>query len=69
MDIIIEFFRDTLDGQLYIITTVISTILIMACIGYLGEKYLIKKKNIEFAKKTYATVENSSVAQNNTNNK
>ena len=39
----IEFFRDILNGPLYIVTTIISVILIMAIIGYLMEKKKIDR--------------------------
>lgn len=57
MDMIIEFFRDTLDGPFYIVWVVVLVILIFACIGYLAEKGINKKKE----KEKYATV-------NDTNN-
>ena len=56
MDIVIEFFRDTLDGPFYIVWVVILVILIFACIGYLAEKGINNKKE----KKKYATVSNTS---------
>ena len=37
------FFRDILNGPLYIVTTIISVILIMAIIGYLMEKKKIDR--------------------------
>ena len=43
MSAIIVFFRDVLSGSLYTITTVISSILICACFGYLIDK---KQKKI-----------------------
>mgnify|MGYP004669822331 CR=1 FL=1 len=49
MDFIIMFFRDILDGPLYIIVAIISGILICSCIGYMAEVSLNKKK----AKKEY----------------
>lgn len=52
MDMIIEFFRDTLDGPFYIVWVVVLVILIFACIGYLAEKGINKKKE----KEKYATV-------------
>ena len=52
MDIVIEFFRDTLDGPFYIVWVVVLVILIFACIGYLAEKGINKKKE----KEKYATV-------------
>ncbi len=52
MDIVIEFFRDTLDGPFYIIWVVVLVILIFACIGYLAEKGIKNKKE----KEKYATV-------------
>ena len=54
MDIVIEFFRDTLDGPFYIVWVVILVILIFACIGYLAEKGINNKKE------KYATVSNTS---------
>lgn len=44
MDIIIIFFRDILSGPLYIIVSIVNSILICSCIGYLGEQYLNKRK-------------------------
>ena len=52
MDIVIEFFRDTLDGPFYIVWVVVLVILIFACIGYLAEKGIKNKKE----KEKYATV-------------
>lgn len=52
MDIVIEFFRDTLDGPFYIAWVVVLVILIFACIGYLAEKGIKNKKE----KEKYATV-------------
>lgn len=44
MEFIIHFFRDILDGPLYIAVVIINVILICSCIGYLGERYLNNKK-------------------------
>lgn len=52
MDIVISFFRDTLDGPFYIVWVVVLVILIFACIGYLAEKGINKKHERE----KYATV-------------
>ena len=52
MDIVISFFRDTLDGPFYIAWVVGLVILIFACIGYLAEKGINKKHERE----KYATV-------------
>ena len=46
MDFMIVFFRDILDGPLYIVVASICSILICSCIGYLGERYLNDKKTI-----------------------
>lgn len=40
----IHFFRDILNGPLYIVTTIISIIFIMAIIGYIMEKRKLEKK-------------------------
>lgn len=50
MDFIITFFRDILDGPVYIIVAIISGILICSCIGYLAEVSINKRK----AKEQYA---------------
>lgn len=55
MDIVIEFFRDTLDGPFYIVWVVVLVILIFACIGYLAEKGIKNKKE----KEKYATVDDT----------
>ena len=52
MDTIIGFFRDTLDGPIYIVWVVGCLILIFACIGYLAEKGIKNKKE----KEKYASV-------------
>ncbi len=58
MDFIIGFFRDVLDGPLYIIVTVICSILICSCIGYLAEQSINKKKKQQEYDDTHATVSN-----------
>lgn len=58
MDFIIGFFRDVLDGPLYVITTIINIILICSCIGYLAEQSLNKKKQKEQYDNTHANIEN-----------
>lgn len=56
MDLIIGFFRDVLDGPLYIIIAVICGILICSCIGYLAEQSLNKKKKEQEYNETHTTV-------------
>ena len=52
MDFVIVFFRDVLDGPVYIAVSIVCSILICSCIGYMGEKYLDEKKQGEdFASK------------------
>ena len=46
MDFIITFFRDVLNGPLYIGVSIVCGILICSCIGYLGEQYLNKQKEL-----------------------
>ncbi len=58
MEFIITFFRDILDGPVYIVVTVICSILICACIGYLAEKRQLKKRKEE----QYVDVSNPSVS-------
>ena len=59
MDFVIVFFRDILNGPLYYVITVINSILICSCIGYLGERYLNEKKlRLEHAA-THAAIANS----------
>ena len=57
MDIVIEFFRDTLDGPFYIVWVVVLVIFIFACIGYLAEKSINNKKE----KEKYAIVSEDNV--------
>jgi len=40
----IEFFRDVLDGPLYIVITILSIIFIMAIIGFLMERKKLEKE-------------------------
>ena len=70
MKFVIIFFRDILNGPLYIITSVICGILICSCIGYLAEQAQIKKKEEE-AEDQYVDVSqtynsNESLNSNNT---
>lgn len=62
-----KFFRDVLDGPLYIIVVVVAVILIMAIIGFIMEK----KKLAKEAQEKIATVElpKSTGPVNVTNNK
>lgn len=60
MDMIIGFFRDTLVGPFYIVWVVILVILIFACIGYLAEKGINKKKE----KEKYAAVSDAGSVDN-----
>lgn len=60
VDIVIEFFRDTLDGPLYIVWVIICVVLIFACIGYLADKGIKNKKE----KEKYATVNQDPTAVN-----
>lgn len=57
MDSFVKFFRDTLNGPLYIVVVVICVILIFACIGYLAEKSINAKKE----KEKYANVKSDDV--------
>lgn len=59
MDFIVVFFRDILDGPLYIVLVIINSILICSCIGYLADNYLKRKKAQEDYNNTYATVGSS----------
>lgn len=79
MDFIITFFRDILDGPLYIIVAIISGILICSCIGYLAERSINKKKekqkyeqehyDVDQEEQTNSNrVENNVVQQNISNN-
>lgn len=56
MDFIITFFRDVLDGPLYIGVVVLNSILICSCIGYLGEQYLNKQKQKQEYEATHVNV-------------
>lgn len=79
MDFVITFFRDILDGPLYIIVAIISGILICSCIGYLAERSINKKKekqkyeqehyDVNQEEQTNSNrVENNAVQQNISNN-
>ncbi len=65
MDFVIVFFRDVLDGPLYIAIAVINSILICSCIGYLGEQHLNRKKLQADFKSTYANINNNAVSTAN----
>lgn len=57
MDFVIVFFRDVLDGPLYIAVSIICSILICSCIGYMGERYLVEKKEGEDFASKHATAD------------
>lgn len=65
MDFIITFFRDVLDGPLYIVIAVIAGILICSCIGYLAERSIIKKREKKKYEQEHFNVDTSSVANSN----
>ena len=65
MDFIISFFRDTLDGPLYIVVSIICGILICSCIGYLGEQYLKKKQAKKEFDSTHVAVSNTASGVSN----
>ena len=49
MENIIHFFRDILDGPLYVIVVIISILLLCVCIGYLidvRQKHIYKEQEI-----------------------
>lgn len=54
MDLIINFFKDTLSGWTYVVTVVISVFLILVIIGYLGDRQ--KRKLEEELKKARVNV-------------
>ena len=56
LDLIIIFFRDVLDGPLYIVVAIICGILICSCIGYLGEQYLNSQKERKEYEETHAAL-------------
>lgn len=56
LEIVITFFRDVLDGPVYIAVAVLNSILICSCIGYMGEQYLNKKKEKEKFKENYVDI-------------
>lgn len=63
MDFIITFFRDILDGPLYIIVAIISGILICSCIGYMAEVSLNKKKVKKEYEESHADLSSASINQ------
>ena len=64
MDFIIVFFRDILDGPLYIVIAVVCIILICSCIGYLAEKSLNKRKKQQEYESSHARVSSDSNVDN-----
>lgn len=61
MDFIISFFRDVLDGPLYIVVAILCGILICSCIGYLGERYLKKQEAKKLYEQTHAAIAGETV--------
>ena len=50
MEMVITFFRDTLNGPLYIAVAIICGILACSCIGYLAEQHELKKSTNNISK-------------------
>lgn len=61
MDFIITFFRDILDGPLYVTVVILNSILICSCIGYLAEVYLTKRNEKKKYDSTHVAIENSAM--------
>lgn len=69
MESIIHFFRDILDGPLYIVVVIVSVILIFALLGYLMEKSQNRKRQYigqsdNNARSTVAIADKANQAQN-----
>ncbi len=64
MNFIIKFFRDVLDGPLYIVVSIISGILICSCIGYLAEVSINKKKAKQQYDASHTTISNTQTSNN-----
>ncbi len=58
MDFIVVFFRDVLDGPLYVAVAIINSLLICSCIGYLADNYLKVKESKEKYYNTFVTPDN-----------
>ena len=58
----IKFFRDTLDGPLYVVITILSIIFIMAIIGFLMERKKLEKE--EKKKIAVVNIQNINKEQN-----
>ena len=56
MDFFITFFRDILDGPVYIVVSIICGILFCSCIGYLAETHFNKKKQALEYQNTHVNV-------------
>lgn len=65
MESIIHFFRDILDGPLYIVVVIVSVILIFALLGYLMEKSQNRKK--QYKEQNDNSEKNEVVIDNNIN--
>lgn len=59
MDFVVVFFRDILDGPLYIAIVIINSLLICSCIGYIADNYLKRKKAKEAYNNTYVSVDSN----------
>lgn len=68
MEFLLWFFRDFLDGPLYIIVLIINIILICAGIGYFAEKSQIQKKKRQESDNNFVSVSNPTIQSINTNN-
>ncbi len=63
MEKVLTFFTETLSGTTYIIVVIIAVILFFACIGFLAERSIIRKKKMEQYAKANTNMETSPVKE------
>lgn len=63
MEKVLTFFTETLSGTTYIIVVIIAVILFFACIGFLAERSIVRKKKMEQYAKANTSVETPPVKE------
>lgn len=63
MEIVLKFLTETLSGTTYIIVVVVAVILLFACIGFLAERSILRKKKEQLYAKENSDVSNQSVVE------
>lgn len=63
MEFVLKFLTETLSGTTYVVVVVVAVILFFACIGFLAERSILRKKKMEQYAKADSNVSNQPVTK------